>query len=583
MIVTMKKVTVLCLKKDQRDVTAGLQDLGVLHVVPEHPPAGESVEDARRKLEDVNRVLAAFESVTAEASSTGKPVEEIIDAGLALLDKQKQMRDELSGLQREAARLEPYGDLEPESVTSLKEKGIDVRFFYESADEPAEWPEKAVLIPLRQDKKGRFLAVISTEPYESSIRELPLPEQSLKAVNQKIDGLKKELSDSEAALATLAGSRDVLEAYRKQLTHERQRVEAEAAMGAAQPVSYLRGYVPENSVDALRKKAQQDGWGIVVEDVANDDQPPTLIQNPKWVNLINPVFDFMGIVPGYREVDISALFLLFFSLFFGMIVGDAGYGALFLIFAIAGRKMLSKASPWMVPLLIVMSCCTIIWGLLTGVIFGLDAIPAVFERFRIEWLTDNDNVMYLCFLIGAVHLTLAHGWSAIRMMNRPQALAQVGWVCNTWAMWLLVNSMVLGAPLPKFLVPLFVTGVVLIVVFMVPLNRIKDEWFNYIMLPLDLISNGVDVISYVRLFAVGLATFAVGNAFNNMALSGEMDSWLAGLGAAVVLFLGHSLNIIMAAMSVMVHGLRLNALEFSGHLGMEWSGQAYTPLSKKDD
>jgi V/A-type H+-transporting ATPase subunit I len=125
-----------------------------------------------------------------------------------------------------------------------------------------------------------------------------------------------------------------------------------------------------------------------------------------------------------------------------------------------------------------------------------------------------------------------------------------------------------------------IAGVALIVLFMTPVRSLKAEWFNHVMLPLNLVSNFVDVVSYIRLFAVGSAGFAVANAFNTMMLDLGSDGLVSGIIAAVILFFAHVLNILLCAMGVMVHGIRLNTLEFSGHLGMQWTGVAYRPFAR---
>jgi V/A-type H+-transporting ATPase subunit I len=165
--------------------------------------------------------------------------------------------------------------------------------------------------------------------------------------------------------------------------------------------------------------------------------------------------------------------------------------------------------------------------------------------------------------------------------RRLRALAELGWIATTWVMFFTARSMVLGFDFPAWGMGVFGAGVLLIAVFMTPFRSIKSEWFNHVMLPLDLIGNFVDVVSYVRLFAVGMATFAMASAFNamgaGMAEEGSIGGTIAG---ALVIFLGHTLNILLAAMGVLVHGIRLNTLEFSGHLGLEWKGFPYRPFTR---
>ena len=146
-------------------------------------------------------------------------------------------------------------------------------------------------------------------------------------------------------------------------------------------------------------------------------------------------------------------------------------------------------------------------------------------------------------------------------------------------MYFLANDMVLGQAAPSFIWPLFIVSVALIVLFMTPVRQLKTEWFNHVMLPLNLVSNFVDVVSYIRLYAVGTASAAVAASFNGM-LAPMLGSWNTGLLAAVMLFLAHALNIVLSLMGVMVHGVRLNTLEFSGHVGLQWTGRPYDPFRK---
>jgi V/A-type H+-transporting ATPase subunit I len=141
--------------------------------------------------------------------------------------------------------------------------------------------------------------------------------------------------------------------------------------------------------------------------------------------------------------------------------------------------------------------------------------------------------------------------------------------------------MILDKTLPGFLLPLFISSLALVILFMTPLKSMKTEWYNHIMLPLSVINAFGDVVSYVRLFAVGSAGAAISIAFNQMAVGDGIHSWASGVSAVIILFLAHSLNIILCALAVIVHGVRLNTLEFSGHLGMQWTGMPYAPLARR--
>ena len=166
------------------------------------------------------------------------------------------------------------------------------------------------------------------------------------------------------------------------------------------------------------------------------------------------------------------------------------------------------------------------------------------------------------------------------LLGSKKALEQVGWIYVVWAMFFLARDLVAGVEAPGFTIVMLVAGIVLIALFMATLEELKTEWINLAMLPLSIVSALVDVISYIRLFAVGMASLAVAQSFNDMAIGIGFGNVFAAFGAAVILFFGHLLNIILCGLAVLVHGVRLNTLEFSMHMNMEWSGVPYTPFAR---
>jgi len=227
----------------------------------------------------------------------------------------------------------------------------------------------------------------------------------------------------------------------------------------------------------------------------------------------------------------------------------------------------------------ILSICAIAWGVLTGSYFGIEDLPAPLSNLRISWLKKEEHLIAFSFLAGAIHLTIAHTWRLIRTINSTRAIGQAGWICIIWSMFFLSRFLILGIELPGWFSVLFVTGLVLITVFMTPFKLLKTEWADHVMLPFDVVGGFADLVSYVRLFAVGSASLAVATAFNELAIGDGIDSILAGFVAAIILFLGHGLNIVLCLMSILVHGVRLNTLEFSGHIGLEWSGFKYKPFA----
>ena len=190
--------------------------------------------------------------------------------------------------------------------------------------------------------------------------------------------------------------------------------------------------------------------------------------------------------------------------------------------------------------------------------------------------------MFICFSIGTLHISIAHVWNLIRKINSWECLSDLGWLCCTWMLFSVVLNMVLYIELPTWIVttqlPLLGTGIALIILSLV----MSKSYFGLVTLALDVINNFVDIISYVRLYAVGAASLAIAQAFNGMAFP-EGEAIKFTIGGALILFAGHTLNIILAAMGVMVHGIRLNTLEFSSHAGVEWGGLHFNPFRKTKD
>jgi len=294
----------------------------------------------------------------------------------------------------------------------------------------------------------------------------------------------------------------------------------------------------------------------------------------------------LELVPGYNEIDISPLFIVFFSLFFGILIGDAGYGLIYFLLNLwlhkkFGHKIKDKSVFF---LFYILSFCAIIWGLLTATFFGQEWLLNIGIKPLIPALGNAVFIQALCFFIGALHLSLAHGWRAVQKVPALIALAEVGWICIIWAVFFLAKNLILGDVFPGFGSWLIIAGLLLVLFFTNPQkNILKTIGGGLGKIALSLINNFTDVVSYIRLFAVGLATVAIADAFNAMAAGiFKKGDWLTIIAAALIAISGHVLNVILGPMSVLVHGVRLNVLEFCSHANVTWNGFAYKPFTKKE-
>ena len=601
MIVPMQKLTLLCLAHDRAATLETLRNLGVLHVKPFVPPAGAGLEVAREKAAGLRRLLDALPAVK-DAKPTGREAGTVMSEIGDLLDERKDWKERLDFLQAEVDRLAPFGSFDPLAVKKLADKGVILKLYRASAKAPPPLPEGVTAHKMSVRKTDAYWAVFGRQPFDwAGADEQKMPEDiSPEELRKEMDRLQGALAASDKELQAAAGDRALLESLLAEAEGEVHLQEVRAGMGTAESIAYVQGFIPAEDVDRVRAEAGRHGWGMMVEEPGPQDDVPVKLKPPRWASPIKAVFKGINILPGYAESDVSTVFMLFFSLFFAMIIGDAGYGAIFMGLSFWARKKLPKDA---FHLLLVTSSATIVWGLVTGTVFGINPeilARAGFDKIQIPFLTDPEksaqNIMGMCFVIGTVQIAIGHLWNVVDLLQarKLKALEQFGWTLTTVFMFFLADSMVLNghmlgylhlseaasAALWKGLSYAMMVGVVLIVLFMMPPKELKDGWFNLALLPLNLVSNFTDVVSYVRLYAVGTAGFAVANSFNNMIFPGGDVSLVGLLVGAVVAFLAHTLNILLSTMGVLVHGIRLNTLEFSNHKGISWSGSPYRPFAK---
>ena len=382
MIVAMKKLTLLCLASDRDASLAALRDLGVLHLTPVAELRNPDLDQYRKALSEarlIQDVLAVYarKSEPAPPGETTEPAAtEILARARDLLERKRQTATTLNELRQECQALEPYGDFDPAAVSGLAAQGIAVKLFHVSDKKPIIPPAGTCLCPLARDARGQYFALVGMAGFEFPVPEVPLPERALSAAVAARDQALSEQQEVERQLAVLSRSLPALQAHVADVQDRVGYLQAAAGGGAADEIAYLRGFCPVDDVARIRAAAATHGWGLVIADPAADDDVPTLIRNPAWVKPVNVIFSMLDVLPGYREVDIRSVFLIFFALFFAILVGDAGYGLIFLALTIFFRRKFRDAPAGPFRLVTLLSICTIVWGAITGNYFGCLHLPA---------------------------------------------------------------------------------------------------------------------------------------------------------------------------------------------------------------
>jgi len=547
MIVKMQHLDLVCVAGDRDATLKRLRDVGAVHL-DLSSAQGAAVEAAKGDAADAEtavRIVLKARKDTGEPALVGSLFSASVPEILALQAKADELKGEAESIARDIAKYEPYGDFDPALAKKLLDLGIDL-------ESVAELPD-------------------------------PLPAKRLSEMRADLARAEREIAEIEKSLSQV--DENVIVADFPGLGD---RIAFEAArelMSSRGAVACVSGWIPVSQVENLRAHAREAAWGVLLRDPAEGEIPPTLVEPPKMFRPMKALFDGLGIAPAYTEADVSVPFMCYFSLFFAMLVGDGAYGAIFLAGTLAMRKKLPKS--WF-TLLAVFSSATVLWGLLSNTWFGA-GIPACASWPTVKWLADPSyhNMMLLCFTIGVSHLMLARVWNGICRFPDSTAVAEFGWAGVLLFMYLVTNSIVgIFSGIPQW--GFWVLGASLVAVFgfSVKPSELKTRGAELGMLPLNIMSALGDIISYVRLFAVGLASVKVAENFNSMAtglVAGADAVWLKALmsvAMVAILVVGHALNLAMAGLSILVHAVRLNTLEFSNHKGVSWSGYAFRPFRR---
>ncbi|MBO4468039.1 MAG: hypothetical protein J5766_01930 [Clostridia bacterium] len=606
MIEKMNLVYVVGVDSKKDEMLSALRDLGLLHISEKSSP-DESIALRFSSLQKLSSLLGDYASKDEQCDTElGDDDFEALFAETEKAIKRKAILEESRSTKLlQIERIKSWGDFSPAEVMGLQRNGIDLHFYRIDKKTLKALSEENDIryIKLASVEKLDTIAVLGSLGNEYSQSEFVLPEKGISELEEEIAICEKEISYLEN---TLHKSACQIENYKRRLVMTQNDLEYSAVSNTAKSdggLVWLKGYIPIGDTEKFVECAKDNKWAYTLETVETDDGAvPTKVKYNKLTGLMKPIFDILGTVPGYREYDISFWFLAFFTLFFAMIIGDAGYGALFLVGTAAVVIKMKKFTNATL-LLMVLSVATVVWGAITGTWFGLEsAMKVPFlkalvipnfanypEYFGVETTSVQNTVMKFCFSIGVIQLALACIMNIKRKLSLKNLsfVADIGWLISISALYFMVLYLVIGQSVNITVVAICVgVGFLLVALFggMSPdktfVKGLTSGLSDIFTVFLNTISAFGNVMSYIRLFAVGMASVAIAQSFNSMAsnFGGPLI-----IVAAIIMIVGHLMNIVMGFLSVTVHGIRLNLLEFSGQLGMEWSGTAYEPFKKSDE
>ena len=631
MIVPMKKISLITLGDKKEDTLKKLRKLGIVHIMISEG-SGENLNKYKEQIVVLERALFSVGKTKGVAQET-VDVETALKKALEidkLTEDKNSVLSERININNELESLKNWGDINPESINDLKSKGIEIALYEMPKAEYNSLPDSLKTIKLYTGKSAvQFLVLKETEELPTNLAsyELALPKMSTEEMKNRILRLNERIAEIDKQVLSYAcyadSMKNAIKALDKKVEFETYATGMESeAISDDETVSvvYFSGFVESEKLAQLQEASRINSWGLCVEDPTEEDNVPTKLKNNKFVSLIYPLTDFLGTVPGYFEYDISGWFLAFILIFFGIIFGDGGYGLLISgVVAIPIIKtLISKKSVEPAFLLIgLFGLSTILWGTLTCTWFGLSpeqlpqwlkglSIPVISNVYADKiwypcWtngtagLTTAQNLQILCFVLALVQLTVAHIKCAIRNRKSLKVIGDIGSAVELIGMFYMVLSFVVngqvfsfnliinGIPVGTIAIVFVAVGFVLSFIFAnyegSVIKSILSSLSNIVSVLLGIFNLFSDIVSYIRLWAVGLAGAAISATVNELA-GPLLGNFMFMLLAIILLVFGHGLNMILNVLSVIVHGIRLNTLEFSSHLGMTWSGYKFKPFEE---
>lgn len=601
MIVPMSKIYIVTQSHNRDRLLDALGQLGVIHVEPVDPEKAIAKERTVHAISTLEHSLQLLQQIEPSGET---PEIKALDAATEALSIQKAIADgeeNLNTLLRKADQLAFWGNLELKQLEQLRSAGIEIEFYSVAEKDIAELEAECIQILTEPTGRDIIIAVIDrTGQFQlpEGAKEIPWPTTDLPTVKKEAAEVDAALKQHRQRLGELA---HLIEPIRQQL--KQYQAEAEACVVqnsglSSEALFALQGWVPSKKADSLSNDlAKQDITAAVeVMPVEEEEQPPTLIEYPRWAKPIKALFDMLGTLPGYKEYDIAPFFMIALPLFTAMLIGDAGYGA---ILAGAGfafyKKIVKAAGTPAAHLLIIFGLATMLYGILTANYFGItpqsfiaigregiaNAMIAIAPLWRLDGEAARALIMKISLIIGCIHLVTAHLHTAVKLFPDPRAYAEIAWAVILGDMLFFIwYLMFVGVDqLPGWIPYVLLFGFLGTSWFMAPMkNPLKRFLIGLASSLLPLLGTFSDIMSYIRLFAVGLASYYIAVAFNGLgAMVADKVTWIGG--APIVIF-GHALNIGLAGIAIFAHGVRLNMLEFSNNVGVQWAGYAYRPFKK---
>lgn len=603
MIVPMHKYSFLVYHAGYRHFLKDIRAIGVVHINEKNNEPTHEMLELFRHISEVDRALKKLEWYTPEEAM----VPPSFTNGSEVYQRMREIEKELEHnhhmevhYEKELKQMIPWGDFSWEQVQQLADKGLSIRFFSCPIKKyQPEW-EETYFIRIISDLDGyRYFVKLQKMGGEENgftdiagADELILPQRSISQIREEIKKLHDQAGDLTRELHHLAyHSKSLLVDYLEELQQEL--AEKNALLQTSEEVEgkvkLLEGWVPETKKQELDKYLEDQQVLFTSSRPEEDDRVPILLKNNRFAKLyevIGRLYD----LPNHRELDLVPFFAPFYMMFFGFSLGDAGYG----LFIVMMATWFKRKKPEMKPVLSLaqwLGLSTVIFGILTGTFFGIDLINSEIswlENFK-KYMISTDQLFNLAIILGVIQILFGMVLKVVNItISRGfwYSLSTIGWlflIIGSGAVYGLKSAGAMQVQAAGIIqnVVLGISGVLILL-----LNHPKRNVFiNFGAGLWDVygMATGLlgDILSYIRLFALGVSSAILGLVFNSMAMSMKPDNVILGpVVMILILVFGHSITIFMSGLGAFVHPIRLTFVEFYKNAGFTGGGKAYKPFAE---
>jgi len=608
MITRMKKYDFLIYHKDYQHILLKLRELGIVHIVqkqlgtiPEDSELARNISLEKRfynVVEQLNFISIEHHikdhDVHIDKNADAKQLLEYVES---LFAEKEKLQLEKEHIQREIDRTTPLGEFEPEDIRRLERKGVFVHLHEvtESKFDP-QWVDDYYAVKLGMNGSLLYFATITKDsavpPIEAD--DVRLPEKSIS--NWKIDlsNCEKERKYIENELNCIAKNKiETLRYFEKRISDEIafDKVELSGNTAAKEKLLILEGYIPEENEAETTKILKNEALYFNVSTPNPNDNPPVKLKNNRFARAFELIANLYD-KPNYHAFDLTPFFAPFYIIFFGLCMGDCGYGFLLLLLSIFLRRSKQGFAQTAGQLGIYLSIGAIIFGFVSGTFFGIKIPELTFTWLNPlkTFILDDKNLFLFALLIGGVQIIYAIIIKAITQWMRfgfLYSLDAFGWllaILGNASIIIMIKFGKLDAEFQSkahYLISSVAVGMMLF--FNNPVKGIKGipGSIGTGLFGLYNKLTGIlgDFLSYIRLFALGISGSVMGLVFNELAQGFAPDIIiLRELVMIVILLFGHGLNMFINGLGSLIHPMRLTFVEFYKNAGFEGGGKPYTPF-----